>query len=450
MDGAGQQLLAGAGLAQDEDGDVAVDDAADLVHQRADLRIARDQAGQTGPLGRCGGRAGRWLAHRRCHPRRLLGGHDIADGRRRLHAMPHRPVEAGVHMELPPVRQLDRLRLRQRRTEAVHQCRHAGAEQRGQRVHAQRSAAQAELLQRATVGAHQLAVLADGEDALHQRADEFDAAVEMQAHHVAVVVGEPVVLDHPRAHLHQPHRVLVVGALVAGHIQHAEDVAARIQDRRGRARQEMVGVHVVLVRVDERGRLLDQRRADRVRALGLLGPVDAGLQRDLRGTGQEVVVADRMDDRAGGIAQHDHRVAVDDLLVEHLHDRRGMGVEALVALAGHDQVRSPERREVETLDARQAEGGAAFVRVVDLRDMGVVQRQRRRDRPACIALRRTQAQPCRCGCVGSCHGLVSCLVCQSSAAVPPHCRPTVTVIYLHTLPVTLSQHRKNPGGCRAI
>jgi len=418
VDGAGQQFLARAGFAQDEDGNVAVDDAADLVHQRADLRIARDQAGQTGTLGRRCSRSGGRLARWHGHTLRLVGRHDVADRRSRLHAMPHRPVEAGMHVKLPAVRQLDRLRLRQRRAEAVHQRGHAGAEQRGQRVHAQGRPAQAQLLQRAAVGADELAVLAHGEDALHQRADELDAAVEMQAHHVAVVVGEPVVLDHPRAHLHQPHRVLVVGTLVAGHIQHAEDVAARIQDRRSRARQEMVGVHVVLVRMDERGRLLDQRRADRVRALGLLGPVDTGLQRDLRGAGQEVMVADRVDDRAGGVAQHHHRVAVDDLLEQHLHDRRGVGVEALIALAGNYQVRAPERREVQALDARQAEGGAALVRVVDLRNVGVVQWQRRRDRPAYIALRRTQPQPCRSGCIGSCHGLVSCLLCQS--APPDH------------------------------
>ena len=320
--------------------------------------------------------------------------------------MPDRPVEARIDMELPAAGELDRQRRGQRRAEAVDQRRHRGAEQRRDGVHAQRRTRQAELLERAAVGADELAVLAHRQDALHQRADELDPAVEVQPHDVAVVVGQPVVLDHARAHLHQAHRVLVVAALVAGDIEHAQDVAARIENGRGRAGQEVVGVHVVLVGMHERGRLLDQRGTDRIGALGLLRPVHAGLQRDLGGAVQEVLIADRVQDRAGGIAQQHHRLAVDDLLVEHLHHRRGMRVQTLVALAHHAQVGSPQRRIVQPLDARQPEGGAALVRLVDLVHMLVVERQRRGDRaPRIAAAAGAHAQPSGCRGIGTCHAV---------------------------------------------
>ena len=100
---------------------------------------------------------------------------------------------------------------------------------------------------------------------------------------VAEVVGQPVVLDHARRHAHQPHRVLVVRALVAGHVEHAQHVAARIEDRRGRAGEEAVGVHEVLVGMHERRAPRSNSAVPmRVGALALLGPVDAGRQRDLR------------------------------------------------------------------------------------------------------------------------------------------------------------------------
>ena len=143
----------------------------------------------------------------------------------------------------------------------------------------------------------------------------------------------------------------------------------------------MVGVHVVLVGMHERGYLFDQRGADGVGALGLLRPVHPRLQRNLAGAGQKVVIADRVDDGAGGIAQHHHVLGVDDLLIEHLHHRRGMFVQAQVALAGQRQVGSAHRRVVGPLDARHPQRGTALVRLVDRIDMLGTQLQAGGDGP---------------------------------------------------------------------
>jgi hypothetical protein len=82
-----------------------------------------------------------------------------------------------------------------------------------------------------------------------------------------------------------------------------------------------------------------------------------------------------MQDRALRVGQHNHAVAVDDLLEQHLHHRRGMRRQPLVALAGHRQIAAHQRLVVRAFDARQPERGTALMRLLDLRDMGA---QRRR------------------------------------------------------------------------
>ena len=180
-----------------------------------------------------------------------------------------------------------------------------------------------------------------------------------------MVVGEPAVFDHARRHLHQRHGVQVVAAVVARDIEHTEDVAARVEDGRGRAREKVVGVQVVLVGMHERGRLGHQRRAHGVGAFGRLRPVRARCQRHLRGAREKVVVTDRMQDGAGGVGQHHHAVGVDDLLMQHLHHRCGVVVQAQVALARDGQVGAAQGGEVGPLDARHAQGRAALMRFVD-------------------------------------------------------------------------------------
>ena len=62
-------------------------------------------------------------------------------------------------------------------------------------------------------------------------------------------------------------------------------------------------MQAVLVGMHQPGQLFDQRGADGIGALDRFAPVDARLQGHLAGAGQEVVVADRVDGGAGGIAQ---------------------------------------------------------------------------------------------------------------------------------------------------
>ena len=61
----------------------------------------------------------------------------------------------------------------------------------------------------------------------------------------------------------------------------AQHVAARVEDGRGRAGQELVRVDAVLMRVNQRGHLFEQRSADGFLAFRVLGPVRARRQRAL-------------------------------------------------------------------------------------------------------------------------------------------------------------------------
>jgi hypothetical protein len=117
--------------------------------------------------------------------------------------------------------------------------------------------------------------------------------------------------------------------------------------------------------VHQRRCLLEQRRADGIGALGVLGPVLARRQRHAVGAGQEAVVADGVQDGALGVGQHDHAFSVDDLLVEQLHDRRRMRAQALVALAREVEVAAHHRVEDALLVALQPQGLAALVAALD-------------------------------------------------------------------------------------
>ena len=394
VDGARQQRLAGAGVAEQQDRNVAVDHAAHLADDGPDLRVAGVELAQAGGAVGCGaagvgrrsaGRGSGGLGGVPDGPRAGLrsSGRGDRDGDRRglAQAVPRGPVESGAHMAQRTVRQVQRQRRGQRRAEVIDEQRGRGAQQARDRVHAHRRAGQADVVERTAVRADDAAVARHRQNAFHQRADEIDAAVQVQPHHLAEIVRETVVLDHAGRHLDEAHRVLVKAPVVARHVEHTEDVAARIENRRSLATQELVGVQEVLVGIDHDGPLVDQRGADGVRALRRFGPVHARLQRHLRGLGKKVVVADRVQDGAAGIGQHHHALRVHDLLEEHFHHRRGVRVQALVALAHIVQVGPAERREVGRLDARQADVGAAFVRLVDHFFMDLAERQRRGHRP---------------------------------------------------------------------
>ncbi|EWS53821.1 hypothetical protein X551_03373 [Methylibium sp. T29] len=267
------------------------------------------------------------------------------------------------------------------RTAAVDDGTERRAQQAGHGVHAQRGAAHAQQVERTAVGAEQPAVAVDREDAFEQRADELHARMDVQTERVAEVVVQPVVLDHARRHLDQPHGVLVVAAPVARHVEHAQDVAARVEDGRGLAGQEVVGVHEVLVGMHQHRGLVDQRGAHAVGALRALGPVDAGRQRHLAGLFEEVFVADGVEDGALRVGQHDHALGLHDLVEQQFHHRRRVGEQAAVALAGDGEVGAAERCVVGRADAAQAQRGTALVGFVDRQHMLAVEGQGAGDRP---------------------------------------------------------------------
>ena len=126
--------------------------------------------------------------------------------------------------------------------------------------------------------------------------------------------------------------MLVKAALVAGDIQHADDIAPVIGDRCRGARQEVIGGQVMLVRMDQRRYFFRDGRADGIRAAALFRPCHARLQRHAVGFLQEIIVAQRMHDHAVGIRQDHHIVRVDDLLVQGFHGGQCVRVQHAVLL----------------------------------------------------------------------------------------------------------------------
>ena len=61
------------------------------------------------------------------------------------------------------------------------------------------------------------------------------------------------------------------------------------------------------------------------------------------GAGEEIVVADAVDDGAGGVAQHHHAVGVDDLRIAQFHHRRGAARRGRAG-AGCGRAPPPDRR----------------------------------------------------------------------------------------------------------
>ncbi|MCY1531942.1 hypothetical protein D9M68_671820 [compost metagenome] len=188
----------------------------------------------------------------------------------------------------------------------------------------ERGEGQADLELRAAVGRDETAFGRKHRDALHQGAQELGAGVEVDADRLREDVGEHVVLDHLRRHAHQRQRVLVKAAVVARDVERADHLAVGVENGRGRAGEELVGIQVVLVAVHRERFLLGERGADGVGAFGLLGPVHAGRERHARGFFQKVGVAQRVQHHAACRGQQHHAVGVDDLVVQRLHHGGGV------------------------------------------------------------------------------------------------------------------------------
>ena len=174
-----------------------------------------------------------------------------------------------------------------------------------------------------------------------------------------VGAAEQRVLDHLRAHAHQTHRVLVEATIVASHVEHAEQIASRREDRRGRAGKAVIGGQEMFIGVHDHRRPLVDGSTDGVGALLRLTPVDSGPQRHLGRLLLETVVTNRMQHHALGVGQHHHAVGIDDLLVQRLHHRCGVTHQLGVLLAQQTQISGGERVEILRLVRAQAGTAAA-------------------------------------------------------------------------------------------
>ncbi|EDT00435.1 hypothetical protein BamIOP4010DRAFT_6044 [Burkholderia ambifaria IOP40-10] len=234
-------------------------------------------------------------------------------------------------------------------------------------MRAQRGERHPELELRTAVGRQEAAVRGERDDPFHQGAEEFGAAVERHLQRLLEGRREQVVLDHLHRHLRERHRVLMIAAVVARHVEHADRVAVRIEDRHARAGQEMVRRKEVLVAVHDHRAQLRERGADRVGALPVLRPVRAGAQRDAFRAPQEIVVADRMQDQPFRIGQHDHALRIDDLLVQRLHHGHRMHAQHAVLLALERQRGAGQQVVVGTCRRLQAERLGPLMGLLDRR-----------------------------------------------------------------------------------
>ncbi|OPZ04377.1 MAG: hypothetical protein BWZ09_01833 [Alphaproteobacteria bacterium ADurb.BinA305] len=188
-------------------------------------------------------------------------------------------------------------------------------------------------LARDRVGTGQVALRRHRNQSFLQAADVLRALVEGDQDVVGELGLEEALLDQLHGQAYQSERVALVHALLAGHVEHAGERAARIADRRGRAGQEAVAVEVVLAAEHHGGGFGHDRRADGVGAARRLAPARARLQRHPARPIDELRVAQAVQDHALRVGQ-DHQAARGTDLLEHVfHDPTGVIEQAAVAFA---------------------------------------------------------------------------------------------------------------------
>ncbi len=222
------------------------------------------------------------------------------------------------------------------------QLRHAHAEHVVDALAAQRHEQFAEHLHGAPAGADGAPRRVQCNHGFTERAQADRLCVEVQARAVAEAVGKPLALDQPRCHAGQRERMRVVGAAIAGDVDHAKQRTLVIEDRCGRAGQKLHRAQEVFLAMDKGGALGHQRRADRVGALAGFSPLRAWSERYALRAFKKTAVAHGMQDHAAGIAEHDHALRMRELLKHHFHDRLGLSHQARMACAQLLQLRRAE------------------------------------------------------------------------------------------------------------
>ncbi|MCW0450000.1 hypothetical protein NB706_002834 [Xanthomonas sacchari] len=141
----------------------------------------------------------------------------------------------------------------------------------------------------------------------------------------------PVLLQEVRAgdlrrrHAHQRAGMalhqLGVACVGRGGVQHRQQMALRVQDRRAAAGQRQVPLQVVFAAVHAQRTALHRTGADAVGALVAFGPTGATEQPGLAERTQQRRILHAVQDRGLGVGEHHRVAAAGDLFVEifHLH-----------------------------------------------------------------------------------------------------------------------------------
>ena len=194
------------------------------------------------------------------------------------------------------------------------------------------------------VGTEDFAIGRHREHRLAHTADRIRAQVQTDQDLARELGFEQIALQQLNAHPHQTHGVFLVGAIVAGDVEHADDLALRIEHRRRATGEEAVLVEEVFAPEDFGWRTLDQRGTDGVGPALALAPRGARRQRDLLGPGQELGIAHAMQHHARSVGQHHHVAGVAHLFVQGLDDSQPVREQAVIALTQLLQRRPADQR----------------------------------------------------------------------------------------------------------
>ena len=152
-----------------------------------------------------------------------------------------------------------------------------------------------------------------------QCVDEFGPAVEMQRMRIREALVDEPVLDHARRHAQEHQHVLLHEAGSAGHVEHGDDLAGRIEHRHRRTR-ELREVAEEMFFAPHRDRMRSgQAGAHAVGAGFGLAPHATGAQAHGLRFGGELGRGHHVHDHAVGVGQHHGGLGIGELLVERGH-----------------------------------------------------------------------------------------------------------------------------------
>src|SRR5882762_10564368 len=159
----------------------------------------------------------------------------------------------------------------------------------------------------------------EGDDSFAPHADELRSAVEAHDEGVAEAVEEQTVFDHLRRHVHEHQGVLLRAIRLSRSVQHRNELAAGIENRRRATREPPIAGKKVLLAVDDDGRPLEQARPHAVGAAVPLAPSRTGQESGARRRALEARVAVVGEQNAIAIGENDRVTRAGELLVEVRH-----------------------------------------------------------------------------------------------------------------------------------